>query len=319
MVIRGTSHSEGQPQTGGGTCADSFSNFAVTATEGDNSTAFDCGGAGNPNHQVANPTESVAVPGTSGLSGRPVLQSAALVPGPSNQIDFTFSLPISAGDPSDLVAVLANGQEEPANGETVISANTVRATFSLAGLQQFTENLVKVSAFGCATGDNTGGISAGCTNAPGSTNGRGAVQSVNPSAGAVTRFNLTGGVAVGDNAGAFATGYTTGPDARSVTFDNTSGTVTVQMDSRVDPESLCGDNPGACGSGFFELLDRDRDGDRPAAAVGFGRRQLAVPVADPVDLPAGRCPAVDAAADQRLPEPERHRRWPRRGRVRLLG
>jgi hypothetical protein len=81
------------------------------------------------------------------------------------------------------------------------------------------------------------------------------VQSVNPSAGAVTRFNATGGVPVGDNAGAFATGYTTGPDARSVTFNNSNGTVTVQMDQRVDPNSLCDYSPGTCGNGFFELLD----------------------------------------------------------------
>jgi hypothetical protein len=168
-----------------------------------------------------------------------------LVPGPTNQIDFTFSLPISAGDASDLVAVTSDGQEEPATSETVISSNTVRATFSEAALQNFAERIVEGSAYGCA--DNTSSVGCNTTN--------GAVQSVNPSAGAVTRFNATGGVPVGDNAGAFATGYTTGPDARSVTFNNSNGTVTVQMDQRVDPGSLCDYSGGTCGNGYFELLD----------------------------------------------------------------
>jgi hypothetical protein len=141
--------------------------------------------------------------------------------------------------------VTSDGEEEPATSETIISSNTVRATFSAGQLQNFAERIVEASAYGCATRSN------GCP----SSAGAGAVQSVNPSAGAVTRFNATGGVPVGDNAGAFATGYTTGPDARSVTFNNSNGTVTVQMDQRVDPGSLCDYSGGTCGNGYFELLD----------------------------------------------------------------
>ena len=67
------------------------------------------------------PTESVAVPGTSGLTARPVLLAASLV-SPigqgSNQIDYTFSIPITTvdGDPHNLVAVMSNGQEVRATG-----------------------------------------------------------------------------------------------------------------------------------------------------------------------------------------------------------
>ena len=163
-----------------------------------------------------------------GLTARPGLLSAALVPGPSNQIDFNFSLPITQGEASDLVAVTSNGQEVQANSETILSTPssscgtcTVRATFSNANLQNFQEEVVKAVAYGCDS-QATGGQ---CT-------GDGAVESVNPPAGAQTRNNTTGGVSVGDNAGAFATGYSTGPDARSVTFSS-NGTVVVQMDQRV--------------------------------------------------------------------------------------
>ena len=181
------------------------------------------------------------MPGNSGLTARPVLQAAALVPGPSNQIDYTFSVPISAGTASDLIAVASNGLEVAATSETIISSNTVRATFAELpnGLQNFQEEIVKASAYGCIRGETR------CTdlNPADPVGGNGAVQSVNLPAGAQTRFNLTGGVGVGGNAGAFATGFTTGPDAMSVTFNNSTGTVTVQMDQRVNPNTL---NTGFC-------------------------------------------------------------------------
>ena len=227
VVIRGGSHTEGQPQGNNKNCTNGTppGNGAV------------CENGGNP--ETMAPTESVAVPGNSGLTARPTLQSAALVPGPSNQIDYTFSVPISAGAASDLVAVTSRGTEVTATSETIIATNTVRATFATLpnGLQNFQEEIVKASAYGCAP------LSSGCAD---TTNGFGAVQSVNKPAGAQTRFNLTGGVGVGDNAGAFATGFSDGPDARSVTFNNSTGTVTVQMDQRVDPNTL---NVGACGPG----------------------------------------------------------------------
>ena len=89
--------------------------------------------------------------------------------------------------------------------------------------------------------------------------GDGAVESVNPPAGAQTRNNTTGGVGVGDNAGAFGTGYSTGPDASSVTF-NSNGTVVVQMDQRViNPNGIKTDN---CSGGA--------SGTAPSGNLNFG-------------------------------------------------
>jgi hypothetical protein len=188
--------------------------------------------AGDP--QTTNALLSVVVPGTSGQTARPDLVSAALVPGPSNQIDFTFNQPVvpaltNTGCAAQEVAVAAaarapapgsstgacafsavasNGRDVQGEGVTVISPNTVRVTFP-GYLQNMQELIVAASAYA------------------------GAVLSINP-----TRTNTSGGVPVGDNAGAFATGFTTGPDAFSVTFDNATGSVNVQMDQRVDPGSI---------------------------------------------------------------------------------
>ena len=245
VVIRGQSFTEGQPQGNNNNC--------------DPNRGAVCEAGGKP--ETIAPTESVAVPGTSGLTARPVLLAASLVSpgGPSNQIDYTFSIPIQAvdGDPHNLVAVTSNGQEVQATGETVISPNTVRATFATlpTGLETFQELVVKASVYGCTTrfpfglADNP--LSRNACHDRGES-GDGAVSSVNPASGAVTRFNQTGGVAVGNNAGAFATGYSTGPDARSVTFDNSTGTVTVQMDQRVNPGSV--DLNRLCG--FFGVVTR---------------------------------------------------------------
>jgi hypothetical protein len=183
--------------------------------------------------QSDSPVESVAVPGTSGLTNRPDLLSAALVPGAqgTNQIDYTFSVPISTGHASNFTAVASNAQEVEGDAETVISPNTVRVTFPSA-LQSIQEMLVKASAYGPHPRSN------------GDT--QGAVLSVNAPKG-----NSTGGVPVGNNAGAFATGFSNGPDAFSVTFDNATGSVAVQMDQRVDPTDV------STTPGRFELLAND--------------------------------------------------------------
>jgi hypothetical protein len=201
--------------------------------------------SGNPSNQTGavkenagdsqsnSPVESVAVPGTDGFTNRPDLLSAALVPGPSgtNQIDYTFSVPISTGHASNFTAVASNAQEVKGDAETVISPNTVRVTFP-SSLQNIQEMLVKASAYG--PHPNTNGDLLG------------AVQSVNNPKG-----NSTGGVPVGNNAGAFATGFSNGPDAFSVTFDNATGGVAVQMDQRVDPSRV------ETAPGSWELVAND--------------------------------------------------------------
>ena len=279
VVIRGVAATEGQPTGRNNDCTPISSDSAPFA-------ACDLTGE----EQTGAPTESVPV--GDGLTARPGLLSAALVPGPSNQIDFNFSLPITQGEASDLVAVTSNGQEVQANSETILSTPssscgtcTVRATFSNANLQNFQEEVVKAVAYGCDS-QATGGQ---CT-------GGGAVESVNPPAGAQTRNNTTGGVSVGDNAGAFATGYSSGPDARSVTFSS-NGTVVVQMDQRVmNPNGVQTDNcsggasptarSGNLNGRLLGAAGQRRVGCRSGAAVGGGDQQLAVPVAGAADLPA---------------------------------
>ena len=94
VVIRGQSYTEGQPQ---GTKNNCFTTGPFNVGLG-----AVCEASGNP--ETIAPTESVAVPGTSGLTARPVLLAANLV-SPigqgSNQIDYTFSVPITTvdGDP----------------------------------------------------------------------------------------------------------------------------------------------------------------------------------------------------------------------------
>jgi hypothetical protein len=226
VVIRGNSHSTGRPGNGSGSsssCGFPSTNRcgAVRENAGDN--------------QRNSPTESVAVPGTDGATSRPDLLSAALVPGPSgtNQIDYTFSVPISTGVASDFTAVASNAQETEGEAETVISPNTVRVTFP-STLQNIQEMLVKASAYGPHAVPSDG------------FDAKGAVQSVNNPKG-----NSTGGVPVGNNAGAFATGFSNGPDATSVTFDNATGGVVVQMDQRVDPVDV------NVSPGHWELLAND--------------------------------------------------------------
>jgi hypothetical protein len=215
VVYRGsqnTANSDPSPSTG----SPSNNTGAVKENGGDN--------------QSNSPTESVAVPGTSGLTNRPDLLSAALVPGPqgTNQIDYTFSVPISTGNASNFTAVASNAEEGGGEAETVISPTTVRVTFP-SDFQLFQEELVKASAYG-----------------PHGSDAKGAVLSVNAPKG-----NSTGGVPVGNNAGAFATGFSNGPDAFSVTFDNATGGVAVQMDQRVSPEDVHTD------PGEWELLAND--------------------------------------------------------------
>jgi hypothetical protein len=68
VVIRGTTHTEGQPQGSANTCTPGALPPSGAVCE-----------SGGTTETIA-PTESVAVPGTSGLTARPTLLSAALVP-----------------------------------------------------------------------------------------------------------------------------------------------------------------------------------------------------------------------------------------------
>jgi hypothetical protein len=231
VVIRGTSPSEGQPQTAFGSSSFNSNNPNCAVAEQ----------GGDP--QTCNPTEAVAVPGTGGTTARPDLTSAAIVQSggnPTNQIDYTFNQPIASASAGDFTAVLSNAHEISGTGEQVLPNNVVRVTFGSA-LQNIQEMVVKASAYGTAT------PGPGC-----------AVLSVNLVGGQHV-CNTTGGVGVGGNAGAFATGYTTGPDFRSVTFNNSSGEVVLQADQRIDPASVttgtgCAPNGTGC---FWTLIAND--------------------------------------------------------------
>ena len=170
---------------------------------------------------------------------------------------------------------------------------------------------MKASAYGCTRqfAEHVPAVQSDskndCTSRRWTDGGAGAVSSVNPSSGAVTRFNETGGVAVGDNAGAFATGFSTGPDARWVTFDNSTGTVTVQMDQRVDPGSV--DRtvplrvlPGGHWQRLLRAAVQHGHGHHRPPELGCGGEQRAVPVAGRPDVLAYGCSTIHGAVDRRL-------------------
>ncbi len=155
--------------------------------------------SGDP--ESGSPLATLPVPGTSGGSVRPIVTSAAI--NSPNTIDFTFSSGVgTVASGASFFAYTSNSIPVGSASAVVTGANTVRATFP-TNVQSFYEELVRAGAVGGAvTGANA-----------------------NP--------NLPSGVAVGGNVGAFATGFTNAPDARSVKFDNASGTVTVDFDQRI--------------------------------------------------------------------------------------
>ncbi len=156
-----------------------------------------------------NPDTSVPIPGTSGKTTHPSLMSASLVPGNGSAIDYTFDQPVGtvSTDP-DLIegfrAFTSNGSKIQATSATVIGSNTVRATFDSSTTNFYEELVYAATDEDAVTGQNGNG-------------------------------NIVGSAPIGGNVGAFATGFTHGPDARSVTFDNATGTVVIDLDQRVDP------------------------------------------------------------------------------------
>lgn len=159
-----------------------------------------------PTPETENPTESVPVPGASGISAAPTLAAASLVG--SNQIAYTFNQPIVALGVllgQRFLAVASNGDEIAATGTPVIESDgrTVLATFP-TNLSNYQEEIVVASVQNNVV--------------------------TNPN---VTAGNPPEGTAVGDNTGAFSTGFTNGPDATGATFNGTTGQVTVQFDQRV--------------------------------------------------------------------------------------
>lgn len=182
--------------------------------------------AGDP--QTGNPTESVVVPGTSGITARPDLTSAAIVQASgnaTNQVDFTFDNPISSGNAAGCTVTLSNGQEIEGSSESVIAPNTIRVTFSAANLQNFQELAVKASAYGFDGLPDLNGSADACA------------MGVNTILGAHPTSSV-GGVPIGDNAGANSAGFTDGPDFESVTFNNSNGTVVLQADQRINPATV---------------------------------------------------------------------------------
>src|SRR5581483_604008 len=191
-----------------------------------------------PNPETQTPTESVTVSGTSGITARPDLVSAAL--SGSNQIDYTFDQTVALGTAGgectgipfgapEFVAVTSNGDEISATSATVLAdGKTVRATFSGPDIANYLEEVTVASTYVCA------------------------VKSANGIA------NTQQGKPVGDNAGANASGYTNGPDAISTAFDSSSGQVTVNFDQRVAANAAgqpVGNNGNQTNLGNWILLD----------------------------------------------------------------
>jgi hypothetical protein len=157
-----------------------------------------------PNPETESPTESVTVPGTGGVTARPDLVSAALVPGATNEIDYTFDQNVTLATVGAFVAVTSNGDEIRATSATVqADGKTVRATFSGPNIANYLEEMVVATVY-----------DGGVTNA-------------------ATVANFAQGKPVGGNGGAFATGFTNAPDATGVTFNSSSGQAVVNFDQRV--------------------------------------------------------------------------------------
>ena len=187
------------------------------------------GQSDTPDPETYAPEASVTVPGTGGVTALPDLVSTTLVPGSSNQIDYTFDKNVASATADDFQAYTSNGDDILGKSAVVLpDGTTVRVTFSSPNVSSYLEEIVWGEEDGGAVTD---------------TNGNG---------------NTFGGKPAGDNAGAFATGFTNGPDATSVTFDKTSGQVTVFFDQRVAANAAGQpvDNTGAViPLGRWTLLD----------------------------------------------------------------
>jgi hypothetical protein len=162
---------------------------------------------GPPGANVGNNLLSVGVPGTGAATVRPDLtgNELALANGGSNQLLFTYDQDVAVGDATAYRAVLSNGAVAIGSAITLAGPRVARVTFNNP------ENLQNVSEYIVAAADTGGGVIAADGSGP----------------------SLPGGKPAGGNAGAFALGYTTAPDAVNMTFDGTSGQVTIRVDQRI--------------------------------------------------------------------------------------
>lgn len=170
-----------------------------------------------------NPLESRPISG-SGSTTNPDLTSAVLSSDGSS-VSYTFDKPVTVADPTDFQVALSDGTElRPAMGNApVVNGNTVTVNYGTA-LSQQDEYAVVASVTSSST-------VAGGAPVNGSPPANGAVKSTNSTA-TNQGFNIPASAPVGDNAGAFARGFTTGPDVFMVSFNKTSGVVTVNVDQR---------------------------------------------------------------------------------------
>jgi hypothetical protein len=153
-----------------------------------------------------NPNETAVLPNCTApcATSKPDLVSAALGSN-QDQMTFTFDHNVIVTSTTKFYAELANGDVVTSTGAVGTGGTTVTATFggNLSVNAEFAV-LGYVDAGAVADADN------------------------------VTNTNLPGSANVGDNAGAFGSGFTTAPDVFGVTIDGTAGTITVNLDDRVN-------------------------------------------------------------------------------------
>jgi hypothetical protein len=153
-----------------------------------------------------NPNETTVLPNCTApcATSKPDLVSAALGSN-QDQMTFTFDHNVIVTSTTKFYAELANGDVITSTGAVGTGGTTVTATFG---------GNLSVNAEFAVLGYVDAGAVADADNA--------------------TNANLPGSANVGDNAGAFGSGFTTAPDVFGVTIDGTAGTITVNLDDRVN-------------------------------------------------------------------------------------
>jgi hypothetical protein len=133
----------------------------------------------------------------------------------SDRVDYTFDqkIALASGNASNAILYTASASAVRGVSDALTNPTTLRVTFpaSVAGIvEQFTYAAVGgAPIYGAAVVTSVKGVANSASGAP-----------------------------LGGNVGALADGFTSGPDARSATFDNGADTVTVDFDQRIDPSLL---------------------------------------------------------------------------------
>ena len=156
-----------------------------------------------------NAMETQPLASAGSLTFAPALVSAQLDPTNKDAIDYTFSKAVTITNTGDFAFTgsLGDGAEyfAASGGVTSLSTTVIQATFA-GNLSKQQEYAVQGQVYAGAVREN-----------------------VDPAQAS----NIDQSTKIGDNAGALSRGFTTGPDAFSVTMNNSNDQATVNLDQRL--------------------------------------------------------------------------------------